>query len=343
MSKPVDPLIQRQVMTRKLEGRMACEGKFVLPAVPALASDYTARCEQLFSALGRKLNPAERDRLHEILAGQLQQAFDASQRSSITITYEANVHGLLNYVVSPNHTSIATTYEGWVSTRQPPYFGVAPDAKVMAVATEAAVPSSYRVLDIGAGTGRNALALARLGHPVDAVEVTPKFAAILTATAQQECLDIKVICKDVFELSNSLKSGYDLILLSEVVSDFRSVEQLRAVFELAAQQLAPGGALLFNAFVSQPNYSADDAIRQFAQQVYACIFTPEELILASSGLALALVSDEGVHDYEKAHLPTSGWPPTGWYSNWVLGLDVFQVSAEDCPISLRWLVYRKPK
>jgi 16S rRNA A1518/A1519 N6-dimethyltransferase RsmA/KsgA/DIM1 with predicted DNA glycosylase/AP lyase activity len=32
------------------------------------------------------------------------------------------------------------------------------------------------MLDIGGGTGRNTLALARRGHPVDVVEMTPKFA-----------------------------------------------------------------------------------------------------------------------------------------------------------------------
>jgi spermidine synthase len=175
---------------------------------------------------------------------------------------------------------------------------------------------------------------------VDAVEMTPKFAEILTAAAQQESLNVRVICKDVFAVSNDLKGTYDLILLSEVVSDFRTVAQLRNLFELASQQLAPGGALLFNAFVSRPHYSADDAAREFAQQVYSCFYTPDELATASSGLGLALTSDESVHDFEKNHLPASGWPPTGWYSEWVSGLDVFQMSAEDCPISMRWLVYR---
>jgi hypothetical protein len=105
--------------------------------------------------------------------------------------------------------------------------------------------------------------------------------------------------------------------------------------------LAPSGALLFNTFVSRPHYSADDAAKAFAQQVYSCFYTPDELATASSGLDLALTSDESVHDFEKTHLPDSGWPPTGWYSNWVLGLDVFQMSAEDSPISMRWLAYRR--
>ena len=51
-------------------------------------------------------------------------------------------------------------YEDWISTREPPLFGTEPDARVWALASEAADPSTHPILDIGAGTGRNALALA---------------------------------------------------------------------------------------------------------------------------------------------------------------------------------------
>ena len=339
--KPADPIRQRQAMTQKLDRRMACEGKLTLPAVPGMLDDYTRRCAELFAAQGRKLSEAELAQLKNILDGQLKEAFSRSQRSHITVSYQAAVGGVLNYFVAPQHATIEQTYEHWVSTRKPPYFGTEPDAKVLAVAKQLVAPQGKSVLDIGAGTGRNSLALARLGFAVDAVEMTPKFAEILTAAAQQESLDVRVICKDVFAVSNDLKGPYDLILLSEVVSDFRTVAQLRDLFELASQHLAPSGALLFNAFVSRPHYSADDAAREFAQQVYSCFYTHDELASACSGLDMALSSDESVHDFEKNHLPASGWPPTGWYSQWVSGLDVFQLSAEDCPISMRWLVYRR--
>ena len=339
--KPADPIRQRQAMTLKLDRRMACEGKLTLPAVPSMLDDYTRRCAELFAAQGRKLSETELAQLKNILDGQLQEAFSRSQRSHITVSYQATVGGVLNYFVAPQHATIEQTYENWVSTRKPPYFGTEPDAKVMAMARQLGEPRGQRVLDIGAGTGRNALALARRGCTVDAVEMTPKFAEILTTAAGQESLNVQVICKDVFQVSEELRGPYDLIILSEVVSDFRTVAQLRGFFELAAQQLAPGGSLLFNAFVSRPHYSADDAAREFAQQVYTCFFTPEELTVASHGLDLTQTTDESDHDNEKNHQPATAWPPTGWYSEWVSGLDVFQLPAEDCPISMRWLVYRK--
>ena len=55
-----------------------------------------------------------------------------------------------------------------------------------ALAGQAVDPKSLWVLDIGAGTGRNTMALARRGHPVDAVEMTPKFADIIRAEVSEK-------------------------------------------------------------------------------------------------------------------------------------------------------------
>lgn len=336
-----NPIRQRQAMVRKLDRRIACEGKITLPAVPGMAEDYAERCEHVFAACGRHLNAAERQQLLNILEDQLKIAFSQSQRSNITISYQAEIAGLLNYNIGPQYSSLEQAYENWVATRQPPYFGVEPDARVMAIAKTMDKPGSSRVLDIGAGTGRNALALARLGHPVDAVELTPKFAEILDQTAQQESLPVRVICKDVFAARGELAQDYQLMLLSEVVSDFRTTSQLRALFELAAACLAEAGQLVINCFVTREHYSADDAVREFAQQVYTSIFTPGELTHAIQGLPLRLESDDSVLDYEKANLPLQAWPPTPWYAEWVSGKDAFDMPREDGPVDMRWLVYRR--
>ena len=96
----------------------------------------------------------------------------------------------MRYEVNPKWWTVEAAYEDWISTREPPLFGTEPDARVWALANEAADPSTYRILDIGAGTGRNALALARRGHPVDVVEMTPKFAAMIRSDAERESLDV---------------------------------------------------------------------------------------------------------------------------------------------------------
>jgi SAM-dependent methyltransferase len=213
---------------------------------------------------------------------------------------------------------------------------------VWTLANQAPDPATHRVLDIGSGTGRNTLALARRGHPVDVVEMTPKFADMIRADAERESLNVRVIERDIFSTEDDLRRDYRLILLSEVVSDFRTPQQLRAVFELATQCLVAGGHLVFNAFLAKPGYTPDEAARELGQQCYTTIFTAQELSSAASGLPLHLVSDDSVYEYEKAHLPEGAWPPTSWYADWVSGRDVFDLPREDCPIDMRWLAYQKP-
>jgi len=185
------------------------------------------------------------------------------------------------------------------------------------------------------------LALARRGHPVDVVEMAPKFAGLIRADAERESLNVRVIERDIFSTADDLQRDYRLILLSEVVSDFRTAEQLRAVFELAAQCLAPGGRLVFNAFLAKPGYLPDAGARELGQQCYTTRFTSQELDHAASGLPLQLVADDSVYDYEMTHLPEGAWPPTSWYADWVSGCDVFDLPRDECPIEMRWLVYQK--
>ncbi len=100
--------------------------------------------------------------------------------------YNAPVGPTLNYQVKAQWWTVEGAYENWVETREPPLFGTEPDARVWAPANEAADPTTHRVLEIGAGTGRNALAPARRGHPVDVVELTPKFADMIRSDAERE-------------------------------------------------------------------------------------------------------------------------------------------------------------
>lgn len=263
-------------------------------------------------------------------------------RSNIVITFDAPVGTVLNYHVRAEWWSVEGAYENWISTRKPPLFGTEPDARVWNLATEAPDAATSPVLDVGGGTGRIALALARRGHPVEVVEMTPKFAEIIRADAERESLNVRVIERDVFSTSDDLRRDYRLILLSEVVSDFRSPHQLRAVFELAPQCLAAEGRLVFNVFLPKYGYIPDGAALELGQQCYTTIFTHEHVSAAASGLPLKLGSDQSVYEYEIANLPEGAWPPTSWYADWVSGRDVFDLPREECPIEMRWLIYQKP-
>ncbi|SBS76525.1 Methyltransferase type 12 [uncultured Mycobacterium sp.] len=328
-------------MARRLHRRAIATGEISLPAVPGMLEEYVAMCAGLFESLGRGFTGEQLDNLRYILNDQLNEAFAASPRSEIVISYEAPVGLVVNYHVKCRWWSVEGAYENWIATREPPLFGSEPDARVWNLAGEAADPRAYPILDLGAGTGRNALALARRGHPVDVVEMTPSFAETILVAAQRDSLAVRVLQRDIFATRDDLRRDYQLIVLSEVVSDFRSVDELRGVFDLASQCLAPGGRLVFNAFVAHRDYTPDESALQLGQQCYTTIFTLSQMSDALAGFPLTLVSDESVYDYEKEHLPTESWPPTSWYADWVSGQDVFDVPRSDRPIEMRWLVYQK--
>ncbi|MCV7216627.1 class I SAM-dependent methyltransferase [Mycobacterium crocinum] len=331
----------QRAMTRRLLRRSVATGEISLPAVPGMLEAYVTMCANLFGTLGSEFSPEQIDELRGILHAQLTEAFTASPRSEIVISYSAPVGTVLNYHVKSRWWTVEGAYENWIATREPPLFGSEPDARVWSLSTEAADPRSFPILDLGAGTGRNALALARRGHPVDVVEMTASFAESIRAAAQSESLPVRVLQRDIFATTDDLRSDYRLILLSEVVSDFRSTDQLRGIFDLASRCLAPDGRLVFNAFVAHRDYTPDDAALQLGQQCYTTIFTQPQMADALAGFPLALVSDMSVYDYEKNHLPAGTWPPTSWYAEWVSGQDVFDVPRDERPIEMRWLVYER--
>jgi 2-polyprenyl-3-methyl-5-hydroxy-6-metoxy-1,4-benzoquinol methylase len=229
-----------------------------------------------------------------------------------------------------------------VTTREPPLFGAHADAKVLDLARSLGDPASVAVLDVGAGTGRNTIPLARSGFTMHAVEMTPEFAAVLRAELEKAAVSARVFEGDALDPKIGIPAGnYRLIVLAEVVSHFRNVIQLRTLFERAAEWLVPGGLLLFSIFLSADDYEPDAMVREFAEVMWCCLFNRKELAAAAEGLPFTMVSDESTHDYEHEHLDASAWPPTGWFAQWASGRDVFDVSAEKSPLELRWVVYRR--
>ena len=336
-----DPSTLRDAIIRRLYRRSVAEGHITVPAVPALIDEYVQLCANICATLGVWFTPDQSAHLRKTLETELAKAFKASHRSEIVITFGAPFGTGVNFRVQAQWRTVDADYDQWVAVREPPLFGTEPDARVLALAGEAADPAAYRVLDVGAGTGRNALALARRGHPVDAVEMTAKFAEAMRAEAERESLGVRVIQSDVFTAMEGVHEQYQLVVLAEVVPDFRTPRELRGVFELAADCLAPGGHLVFNTFLERPGYSPDSVAREFGQQCNSMIFTRDEVGTAAAGLPLELTGDDSAYGYEKAHLPEEAWPPTGWFDGWAGGLDVFDVERDDSPIELRWLVYRK--
>ncbi|WP_068182285.1 class I SAM-dependent methyltransferase [Mycobacterium sp. UM_CSW] len=328
-------------MVSRVYRRSMAEGQISVPAVPGMIDEYAQLCANLCATLGVPYTPEQARQLNKVLETELAKAFKASQRSEIIISFQVPFGTGLNYRVNAEWRTVEADYDNWVETRPAPLFGAEPDARVLALACEAADPASCRVLDVGAGTGRNAVALARRGHPVDAVEMAPKFAELMRADVERESLGVRVMQSDVFTAMEGVRDEYQLMVLSEVVPDFRTPHELRGVFELAADVLAPGGRLVFNTFLPRPGYTPDRAAIELGQQCNTMIFTRDEVSNAATGLPFDLVADDSAYDYEKAHLPEGAWPPTGWFESWASGLDVFDIPRDQSPIELRWLVYQK--
>ncbi|HEX2872298.1 MAG TPA: class I SAM-dependent methyltransferase [Polyangiaceae bacterium] len=343
--RETNSVVLRQAMIRRLPRRLQCSGELGLPAVPALLEHYVKIFDGIWESVGRKFTPPELDEFRKSLAARLDQAFAASSSAKVVVTYQTDPSPKtsLTWKIVAMTADFTDEYKYWVDTRTPPLFGKDADAKAVDSARSLGAPADVTILDVGAGTGRNTLPLAREGFAVDALEPANALCTILRETVTTEQLSVGVVEGNILDGALELpRPQYRMILLSEVVaSHFRSVEQLRQLFEVAARRLEPGGLFVFNAFLSDGGYKPDDLARQLSQVLWCCLFTRNDLELASKGLPFERVADESAAEYERAHLPEGQYPSTGWYEGWSGGQDLFELPAERPPMELRWLVYRK--
>lgn len=343
--REISHLVLRQAMSRRLPRRVAGSGQLVFPAVPALADHYADVMHKTFAALGRVFDRDETKQIRATVKKLADEGFARSPYSRLVVNYQTDEPPAtsLTYKVTIEHSSVEDEYERWSKTRTPPLFGSHPDAKIMDVARSLGPPPEVNVLDVGAGTGRNSLPLAREGFNVDAIELAPALLEVLSRDAKAEGLPVHVIEGDAVADRIELKANhYQLIFLSEVIaSHIRDVPSCRSIFEDAAVALAPGGLLVFNAFIATQSYFPDDLARELSQVFWCVAFTHKDMKTAMEGLPFEFVSDEAVHEYEHDHLPTESWPPTGWFESWAQGLDLYDLTADKSPLELRWLVYRK--
>ncbi len=335
----------RAALHNKVPRRYDASGEISFPCAPAMLEPYMKVLTSMFELMGRPFSEAERTNLQKIMERNLQKGWAQSPYTRLLVKYntEPPPHPGLKYTVSVVVNTIGDEYERWVQTRDPPLFGKHPDAKVMNLAAELGLPAMTPVLDVGAGTGRNTLPLARAGFPTDAIEIAPALAEVLRKTVAEEKLPVTVYEGDALDPNLPVPKGrYRLIVLAEVVaSHFREVDEVRRLYERACDLLAPGGILCFSVFVPMDGYKADTLAKELSQVAWCPIFTRHELEKAAEGLPLERVGDECVHDYEKEHLDAEAWPPTGWFVNWSLGSDLFALPAGRAPLEMRWFSFRR--
>ncbi|HMA92738.1 MAG TPA: class I SAM-dependent methyltransferase [Polyangiaceae bacterium] len=347
---PVEPtpetnaLALLQAVLRRARTRIEGSATLKLPAIPALVEYYLRMIKSQWAGLGRPFTQEQLDALQRELQTQARDAFAASPSSTLTVTSVAEPLPKMgiSWSIECQTSTFEQKYDEWTRVCKPPLFGALADAKVMEIAQTLSVIGKGAVLDVGAGTGRNTLPLARLGLQTDAVEITPAFAEILREEASKEQLNIRVFEGDILDQAMPLPANhYSLVVLAEVVTHFRSVDELRRLLVLVEKVLVSGGTLLLSAFIARGGYQPDELTRQVSQLTWSSLFTADELREAASGLSLELVSSEPTCEYEKSRQPSKQWPPTPWFESWSAGTGLFDLPTMKCPMELRWLTYRK--
>lgn len=336
--------ILRQAMMRRLPRRISGNGQVHLPAAPALLDHFTDLLIEQFGELGRLFSKDERAHLRGILERKLDEAFKASPVSRVLVTWETDPppKTSLSYRMSVVNATAGEEFAAWTA-RTPPAASSGPDAKVLAAARSLGEPKDVPVLDIGSGTMRNVLALARLGFPTDAVELSPPSAAQLRSELEAAGLPGRVFEAEALSTAMQIpERHYKLVLLTELIALYiRDLSQIRALFEGAAASLASGGLLVFAAFLSREGHRPESLERELSQVFLCNLFQRSEIAAAMQGLPLELVSDESAYDFERAHRPDEAWPPSGWFSDWARGLELYDLPPERSPAELRWLVLRR--
>lgn len=103
------------------------------------------------------------------------------------------------------------------------------------------LPPSARVLDVGCGQGRDALPLARMGHRVVGIDLSPKGIADLVVAAGAEGL---AIVGHVADITNFVPSGAFDVLLFDRTLHMLDASDRHAVLARLIGHLRPGGVCL---------------------------------------------------------------------------------------------------
>ncbi|PYP77004.1 MAG: class I SAM-dependent methyltransferase [Gemmatimonadetes bacterium] len=119
--------------------------------------------------------------------------------------------------------------------------------------------ASSRVLELGCGTGRLTLPLARAGHEVTGIDLSPAMLARgrekLAAEPQSVRERVTLLEGDARRIALAEKPSFDLVVAPfRVLQHFTAIPDQLEVLDGARRHLRPGGRLVFDVF--NPSYAS---------------------------------------------------------------------------------------
>ena len=154
----------RAALVRRLSHRIVGSGEVVFPAVPALVDHYLEILEQTAGALGRPFSDG-REGLRRLLLEKLEWGFRRSSSSTVRVRYATSPAPKLgmDWTVSPHELTLDDQYREWPRRTTAAAFRNRSGRTPHAARADPRAAGVHSCLDVGAGTGRNTLPLARAG------------------------------------------------------------------------------------------------------------------------------------------------------------------------------------
>lgn len=200
----------------------------------------------------------------------------------------------------------------------PGYNGRYPDEFVLNL-----IPPDSKVLDIGAGDGRNTIPIAQKGCKVTALELSSDARNMIKKIAKNNNLNSVVNVKEqsiIADLDSRSREKYNYAVMCNVSMHF-TIEEMNKVFQNANKILDEDGTFIFNALVyKDKNMESDNSY--YKQSSGKIVFNENQL----KELAKKNNFDVEIHDYaeEKYKRPN-------YMSEWLAFGDT----------NIKWFVLRK--
>ncbi len=215
--------------------------------------------------------------------------------------------------------------------------GEAPDTFILSLAKESFPDATLNgkpacLWDIGAGDGRNSLALAESGFNVIASEPSEvgQF-RILQQTGEKSLTPhIRINGEDVLSPlgMGGKKRPIHLAFLSRVTQHF-TLKDLQKMFQTVTHRLAPNGRLAFDALIRKPHAENEDSPAQLVHDG-AAHFRQQDVLTAAKSQGLTL---QGIHPFDEPEANRPKYMNSHYWGH---------TNPEKSIVEHQWFIFGKP-